>query len=381
MITGHRGNIYRLAETIGCPVEEIIDMSSNINPVGPIPGLIPLLKKKLISIKALPEADAASIIKATADRYGISPARIGAGNGTTQFIYALPHMLNIKNALIIGPTYADYADACRAYHVKFEYFFAHENKSFIPDVSRIRRLAPRFDAVFICNPNNPTGACLSRNDIEAISGACSKTFLVIDESYFPFINGWEDESLMTTGLPNVIVLHSLSKIYALPGLRIGFIIFPEALRKQFVRFFQPWSVNSTAQIAAGYLMDNREKTERFIKRSRKFIESEKKSFLKNFKEMPGIFFFPSKTGYLLARTPGLHSGKRLWEHLASRKILIRNCENFNGLSDQYVRISIKDQKSNRTCAGEIRNFLGKPNRSGRRRHREMPGQFSMRSIE
>src|SRR4030043_2291781 len=68
MITGHGGNIYRLAETIGCPVEEIIDMSSNINPVGPIPGLIPLLKKKLISIKALPEADAASIIKATADR-------------------------------------------------------------------------------------------------------------------------------------------------------------------------------------------------------------------------------------------------------------------------------------------------------------------------
>ena len=120
MLIGHGGNIYDLARRLGCAPAEIVDMSSNVNPLGPPPGLQAYLRDNLHVITALPEVDSNSLVRSFAERYDIDSKLVLAGNGSTQFIYSIPQALESKRALILGPTYADYADACRMHHIDFE---------------------------------------------------------------------------------------------------------------------------------------------------------------------------------------------------------------------------------------------------------------------
>ncbi len=160
MINGHGGNIYDLAKKTGCLPSEIIDMSSNVNPVGPVPGLMTFLKKNILSITALPEVDSKKAVDAFAVRYDVDPRLVLSANGTTQFIYSMPKALETKKALIFGPTYADYADACIMHDVDFSCITAEEPLNFKPDIDRFKRQikdsGKTADTVFICNPNNPT---------------------------------------------------------------------------------------------------------------------------------------------------------------------------------------------------------------------------------
>ena len=113
MIIGHGGNVYDLAQNLGCEISEIIDMSSNVNPWGTLPGIKSHLAQRLASIESLPEADAGTISGLFAEHQGVGPENVTPGNGSTQLLYALPRALDTRKALIVGPTYADYASACR----------------------------------------------------------------------------------------------------------------------------------------------------------------------------------------------------------------------------------------------------------------------------
>ena len=113
MLIGHGGNIFDLAQELRCDPFDIVDMSSNINPLGPLPGLVGFLKENLTAITALPQVDARNTAQVFATRNLLDLAQVIAGNGTTQFIYTMPPALDTRRALILGPTYADYADATR----------------------------------------------------------------------------------------------------------------------------------------------------------------------------------------------------------------------------------------------------------------------------
>jgi len=137
MLNGHGGNIYTLAQRLECAPSDIIDMSSNINPLDPLPGLVEFIVNNIRAITALPQVDAKSATQAFAARYGINPEHVIAGNGTTQFIYTIPQVLETKRALILGPTYADYADACNMHNVRYDYMMAEETSDFRLDVDAV----------------------------------------------------------------------------------------------------------------------------------------------------------------------------------------------------------------------------------------------------
>ncbi len=239
MLNGHGGNIYDIAHRLGCAPSEIIDMSSNVNPLGPPPGLVNFLKENLNVITALPEVDSNLLVLSFANRYGVDPATVLAGNGSTQFIYSIPLALGTKRALILGPTYADYADACSMHNIHFEYFIAQESQGFKADINMIKKQVKGFDTVFICNPNNPTGTLYTAAEIESLCKSLPDTYFIIDESYLPFVTSGDNESMIGRGLPNVIILNSMSKIFRISGLRIGFIIASKNIIETLTRYSLP----------------------------------------------------------------------------------------------------------------------------------------------
>ena len=357
MIRGHGGNIYELAGTLGCSVDEIIDMSSNVNPLGPPPGLLAHLQEHMDQIRALPEVDAQHAVERFADHFGIPPDQVLAGNGTTQLIYDLPRALETQLALIVGPTYADYRDGCRQNHVDSAYWLTRKGDNFQPDIAAIEDVLPACDTVYICNPNNPTGTLVEGETLRALSRKFPDKTFIIDESYLPFVPDPEKWSLMVERPKNVLVLHSMSKIFRIPGLRIGFVIGAAALIDRLRAYALPWSVNSLALEAVQYLLSPNKATDQFVAGTRVLLEAEKKAMSKRLSRIPGIRLFPSVTGFFLLQLPEPHRSEVVCGQLAQEKILVRDCANFKGLSDRFIRISLQDKIKNQKCAQALEALM------------------------
>jgi threonine-phosphate decarboxylase len=357
MIQGHGGNIYALARQLNCDPADIVDMSSNINPLGMPPGLLDDLKAHLDLVGLLPEVDSRAVVENMAGLLDVDPQRLLAGNGTTQYIYSACPALKSKRVLILGPTYADYADACHMHGIEPHYFLLNSSEAFQVDMALLERTVSGFDTVFICNPNNPTAGLIPMDGLHALCRRHPQTRFIIDESYLPFAPALQSVSMAHCGLDNVIVLWSASKIFGLPGLRAGFLIADEGVRAAFERFMQPWSLNSLAQAAINYLGRNQSATRQFIQHTRIYLERERRLFQERLSRYPSLTLFPSVTSYILIELPLSMSAHGLCDALVRRRLLIRNCSNFYGLSDRFVRVALKSSEINALAAdllaGEI----------------------------
>jgi threonine-phosphate decarboxylase len=333
-------------------------MSSNVNPAGTLPQLKTLLTEKLAVIEALPEVDAAACVDAFGQAYGLEPATVVAGNGTTQLIYTAPLALGLKRVLILGPTYADYADACRMHGVAYQHFLMKPEADFELDWAGFEQALPNVDGVFICNPNNPTGGLL---DSEALRGLCRRHCAIhffVDESYLPFAPDGEAHSLINFSESNLIVLNSMSKIFGLPGLRIGFLVAAAKLAARFRHYAQPWSLNALAQIAVKWLMTHAEEREAFIRQTRQTLAAEKEDLFANLAAVPGLRLYPSATSFVLTRLPAGVKAADIYRQLLSVRLLTRDCSNFIGLDERYLRISLKGPEANRRVAHVLSQMRG-----------------------
>jgi threonine-phosphate decarboxylase len=346
MIHGHGGNIYQVAKALGCSPREILDMSSNVSPLGMPAGLNATLEKGLGEIVSLPEVDSGRLRASFAASVGLGADQVLAGNGTTEFIYVIPPALKAKKALIVGPTYSDYADACRAFGIEPIFCPAREENEFEPIIDEIQSKLAGVDIAFICNPNNPTGRLIPAEDIKSMLSAYPKVRFVIDESYLPFVPDWETESLIGAAADNIVVLHSFSKIFGIPGLRLGFLAASLEIIKAFEPFKRPWNVNRPAQVAGSFLTSQ----ESFVKETADFVQKERSAFLGYLKGIDTLCPFPSSVHFILFKLNADLNASELCSRMAEHKILIRDCSNFHGLSDRFIRIALKGHEANRRCA-------------------------------
>ena len=282
-----------------------------------------------------------------------------AGNGTTQMIYDLPRALALRKALVVGPTYADYADACRLGDVDCRFALARENDGFVVDVDRLRKQIEPVDAVYICNPNNPTGRLINVDVIRRLCREFPRQQFIVDESYLPFVEHHERHSLIKNRPPNALVLSSLSKIYRIPGLRVGFIVGAAKTLQRLRRLAPPWSVNSLAQAAVRFLMRNEPLGRDFIARTQAFIAAERQFMGDALAAVPALRVYPSHTSFFILRLPGSHRAEAVCQALSDARILIRDCTNFEGLSERFVRISLKTAEINRQCVARLHQLLDK----------------------
>ncbi len=358
MIKGHGGNIGELAKTLQCPTDEIIDMSSNLNPLGPPESIKDTIFDNIAAIQSLPEVDAISMRKGFAKFHGIDHNSVMAGNGTTWFIYTIPKALGARKVLIAGPTYSDYKDACLMHGIKFKHCHAKASAKFDMDIDEVSRLAQLSDMVFICNPNNPTGSLISKDKLEYLLLKHEDTIFIIDESYLPFVDHAHEISLVAESkYKNLIVLTSMSKIFRIPGLRTGFLSALKNIVEKIMGYSQPWSVNALAQAVIKDIFDHPETIDPFYEKTQNFISTEKEIFLEHINTISGLQLFESSTYFILARLTGRMKADNFCRKIGQNKILIRDCSNFAGLSDEYVRFSLKTREDNLNLAKLIKQAL------------------------
>lgn len=349
----HGGNILATAEALGCKVSDLIDLSSNLTPFGTMPGLQEALIAGLDEIRYLPESGSESLCALFAEKNRISKETVLAGNGTTEFIYAVPAAFGCQRAVIINPTYADYATACQWAGVPAESFILDPASGFRLDPAALAERLTGGELVFLCNPNNPTGVLTPSAELAALARSKPETLFLVDESYLPFTR---EPSLLTLGQPeNLLVLFSASKIYGIPGLRLGFLAGSAARIAKLGQRVKPWGVNRLAQLAGEYALRHGDSYQEEVIR---FVESERPRVVARLAALPGVAPFAGAANFILSRLTGAVRAPELKAALLRERIMIRDCSNFATLDDRYFRISLKDQTINDHALSKIGAFFG-----------------------
>ncbi|HID69815.1 MAG TPA: cobyric acid synthase [Desulfobacterales bacterium] len=360
----HGGNVHAAASVKNGRLEDILDFSANINPSGPPEWLRSCISHELDTVLHYPDPYGSGLKKIIAEKYNVAAENALVANGSTELLYQLPHVIDCSRAVIPVPCYIDYIKVMELASIPVHLIELPEQNNFIPDLHVIEQTIVPGDLLILGSPNNPTGQSVRAKEIKNLATANPQVLFLIDEAFLEFVEG----SLSLGGtLPNIITLHSLTKFYGIPGLRLGFGIFPDPIAADLRKIMPPWTVNSLAQkVGERALLDLD-----YQKQSREYFLKCKKDFLTALADFPDLNVFPSDANYLLVKLSGQCSVQMLQEKLAESNILIRDCSNYSGLENKvFFRIAIRNQSDNTKFIQTLSTIL--PSKKGHKTIRKTP---------
>ena len=364
MTEPHGGNLRKLAQQAGKAPGEILDFSANINPLGLPDDFRAVIGAQIGNLVHYPDPDCADITAAFAERYRIAEGEIVIGNGSTELLYLLPAILQRKRAVIPVPAYVDYERAAKFAGLEVELVFLREEDGFALDVASLDSRLQESDVLFLGRPNNPTGYMPSAQQIRKLAERHPGTYLVIDEAFADFVS--ETETLITPKRPeNIIVVKSLTKFYAMPGLRVGGVVADPELAVRLKGRMLPWSVNTLAQAAGAAALRNGA----YVEETRRFVKERRKELLAAIGQLPGLKVYPGAANFLLIRSdrPDLDAIE-LARRLLADGIAIRVCDNFAGLDKRFFRVAVRTKEENERLSESLAKTLcAVPKRSARRK--------------
>ena len=355
----HGGEVWEIAEETGLSVEDLVDFSSSINPLGPSPRALEAIKNSFDKITLYPDSNSTALREALACHFGnINKNNVIVGNGSTELIYLFAQVFLKRGdvALVAAPSFGEYANAIvksggKSKHLKLTHNFQIELNAFLEEMEGLR-------AVFLCNPNNPTSMLIPDNTLrEIIEKALEEEVVVLlDEDFIEFVEDEKRHSLVNriSKYPNVFVLRTFTKFYGLTGLRVGYGIADEETIDVFSKAKMPWNVNSLAQAAARAAMADKEHSRRTIE-----LMKEEKKFLSNeLSRIDGFHVFPADTNFILVdvRKTGFRASQ-LREKMIRHGLLVRDCSSFIGLDTFYVRVAVRTRKENERLLDAFRKVL------------------------
>ena len=336
---------------LGLRPDDVLDFSASVSPIGQPSGVWEAMQN--VDLSAYPDPQCLELREALS-RFLAHPAlrpdgvpldRILVGNGSTEIIHLLARSYlsnRLANPLegpansvfLLTPTYGEYQGACRLAGAAISCCDVQEGSAFRWDIrdAAQRILQEQPSLVFVCNPNNPTGVFLQREEVEALADASDRVggLLVVDEAYLSFVDEpWDSVSLVDRG--NVVLLRSMTKDYALTGLRLGYSLASEEVTGRLASIQPDWSVNSLAQAAGmAALADTA-----YLPRARQAVE-QAKVYLTEQLGKQGFTVYPSAANFLPVRVGDATS----WRYNLARKgVFVRDCTSF-GLPE-YIRIGIR----------------------------------------
>jgi histidinol-phosphate aminotransferase len=329
---------------LGLKPEDVLDFSANLNPFAPSPAVAAAIAEA--AIDQYPDREALRLRRCLGEILQVSPARIIAGNGASELIWltALTLLGRGDRVAILEPTFCEYGRVSAMMGAEVHAIRGGEEDAFRIDAKAVDReldrLRPR--AVFLANPNNPTGAVVPRDDIARWAKRAPATLFVVDEAYLSFTA--EAESAVKVAHDNVLVLRSMTKDFGLAGLRLGYAVGAEELIRELEKVRPPWSVNAVAQVAGVAALRDAD----HLQRSLALLNDARAELVGGLQEV-GLQVLPSTVHYFLVRVGDATAFRAV---LLRAGILVRDCTSF-GLR-AFVRISARRPEENARLLEAVR---------------------------
>jgi threonine-phosphate decarboxylase len=344
----HGAHGAEAARALGVPAEDLLDFSQNINPLGPPPEALEAARKAIFEEAGrYPDAGYRRLREAMGEYLGVHPGRILPTNGGAEALFlAARAAVPGKKALVLEPTFSEYATAARAAGLDpVRRVVRRLEDGFRPNLGSLEEIAESSSLVFLCNPNNPTGEALPRDEVQALAERVRENggILVVDEAFADFAPG---NSVVAHAGEALYVARSFTKFFAIPGLRLGCLVCgdPHPLQR-----FQPsWSVNAVAAAAGVAAVRDLAFAQASVARTREMREV----LFARLEDVPGLTPFVGAANFLLVRGP-----EGLAARLAARGVLVRGCEPFMGLGPGYFRVAVRGFEENERLVAALREEL------------------------
>ncbi len=356
--TIHGGEVYLLAKQLGRPVETLLDFSASMNPLGPPVSVVRAMHEAVNGCQYYPDRHSEEIRAQLAQKHAISEESILVGNGSAELIHILPKALALRHACILGPTFSEFEHALRLAGVRCTSVNAVSSQRYTPPIEKLhdlldewKRVSIRKDrkpgihhyAVFLCNPNSPTGRRLSLRDLRQIIKRVNQIgcWMIVDEAFMDWCPSYsliKDLSLCS----RLIILRSFTKFFAIPGIRLGYLVGEPAVVGSMKKHLPPWSVNHVAQAAGVEAL----KDWRFFQRSLRFMQQARAAFIVQLRTIPGVRVMPSQANFVMVELPPGVDSDDIGARLQEQGILVRDCHTFSGVTQSALRLAVKLRRDN-----------------------------------
>ena len=370
----HGGNIFQFAHEQRIEPYEVVDFSANINPLGPSQRGLDALNAQLRYISHYPDATNDDVLNAIADTYETDKHQIIVGNGAAELLYAICRLPGYTGAFVPAPGFSEYKEALEASKIPVRDIFYRPREDdngkpyFEVPYLALETFAAELKGqdgriiVFLGNPNNPDGTLLDKDHIRTVASMLkdANSLLVIDESFIDFVGNdplQDNEHSMRSlvnEFDNIIVVHSFTKFYAVPGLRIGAAFANETLITQLQQYIPSWSVNTLAQAYTKAALNDVD----YIKRTKQELNEERAFMYNALDAIEGITVYPPSANFILFQVnqEGI-TANYINEELKKYNMIVRNCDSYVGLTNHWVRIAIKDHDTNIKLVDKLTNIL------------------------
>lgn len=338
------GRKYRKSE------EEILDFSSNINPFGAPPAVTELYRKSAEELSKYPDAYADQFCKTVSDLYGLRPKQVLAGNGSLEILDLAFRALRPKKVLLAEPCFNEYRRLAVRGGAKITSVKLREAAEFKFSLETLLKYLPGKDFALLGHPNNPTGTAFSRDEMKLFLKAArrEKVFVVLDEAFADWTPGISMAA--EAGQSGLLMVRSLTKFYALAGIRAGYGLGPASLIEKMKQIQGPWTCNRIAQKLSAAAFGEK----LFAEQSRRWFQAESLWLRKQIQDLGVFKVYPSQANFFLIRSRV--SLARFWDFCGKKGLYVRRSDGFRGLDKSFFRIAVKKREENEMLIQTLKEY-------------------------
>jgi len=349
----HGGNVRAAALRYGVDEKRIIDFSSSVNPLGPSSSAKRAVKKALSDIGRYPDPDSTDLRKAIARYFGIKAEQIVCGNGSSGLIHLIPRVFRPGKVLVPVPTFTEYAAAVEDAGGEVVPLVLNEKDGFRVDPVELAFALKGVEMAFLCNPNNPTGRLIPKQEMEEIVeyAVRNNVRLVVDEAFMDF-NDSDSIIKKAVQTSHLVCIRSFAEFFGMPGLRIGYAVSDETTIAAIRKGQEPWTVSLPAERAAIAALNDWSHS----KKTRRLNEKERDRLLSALRLMPGVEPFQPSADFIFIKIKSIDA-TALTDQLGFRGLLVRDCSSFPGLENGYIRVGVRTRRENKRLVKALRELL------------------------
>ncbi|MGD7042941.1 pyridoxal phosphate-dependent aminotransferase [Jeotgalibacillus proteolyticus] len=342
-LPSHGANPQTLYEKMNLPIpSSIIDLSENSNPLGP-----PSIMKERWSewfevISSYPDPEGQTVKRVVASFHRVQANQVVMGNGAAELMMVAAKLWQHKTIGVIHPAFSEYERVILANGAKLQRFYTDEHANWQVDSVEIEAFLSQGHSLFICNPVNPTGMVYQVELLEKWLSLAERSngMILLDEAFIDML-GEEHSMSDWTGSPNLLIFRSMTKMFSLAGLRLGYVLGNKDVLSEISALLPHWNVNALAQLAGQEVLQD----SAFQQKTRSYIKAERQRILDYFRTI-GFRTSESKANYFLLQPPDPEKTPHLFKWLLGKGIVLRHTENYLGLEGRWLRAGIKSQKEN-----------------------------------